>query len=111
MNKYDGAIIVMDCWDNHWDIETNKISNILNPVINNYLNSKRGKYMIIHCPNDCYNYYKNHPKFLKDIDFPKTYKYVPDSYIISKLKIFHMYLEIQIMYQIIYGKLSKVIIF
>ena len=88
MSKYKGAILVMDCWDKHWDEETNIASIHLNTMINAHLNKNRGEYLIIHCPNGCFDYYKSHLQYLHDVNIPSTYQYAPKDYLmkhISKL--------------------------
>tara|TARA_Y100000590_G_scaffold468603_1_gene652007 strand:- start:1744 stop:3075 length:1332 start_codon:yes stop_codon:yes gene_type:complete len=65
--RYKNCIIVMDCWDKHWDENTNIISKTLNIKINNYLIKNRKDNLIIHCPNDCENYYKNYKNYINNL--------------------------------------------
>jgi len=79
-NNHSGAIIIMDCCNKHWDNDTNIISDNLNIEINKFVKEKRDLgYIIIHCPNDCYEYYKKYKNYLKNIDYDHKIKNLPNS--------------------------------
>lgn len=56
------AIVVCDMWDKHWCADSTKRVGELAPRMNEVLKSARAKgVLIIHCPSDTMEFYKDHP--------------------------------------------------
>jgi nicotinamidase-related amidase/type 1 glutamine amidotransferase len=56
------AIVVCDMWDNHWCTDSTKRVGELAPRMNEVLVAARDQgVLIIHCPSDTMEYYKDHP--------------------------------------------------
>ena len=56
------AIVVCDMWDKHWCPDSTKRVGELAPRMNEVLNAARAQgVLIIHCPSDTMEFYKDHP--------------------------------------------------
>lgn len=56
------CLIVCDMWDHHWCKPSEQRVAEMAPYMNTVINSARSKgVLIIHCPSDTLDYYKDHP--------------------------------------------------
>jgi nicotinamidase-related amidase/type 1 glutamine amidotransferase len=56
------ALVICDMWDKHWCTGASKRCGELAPRINEVANAARAKgVLIIHCPSDTMDFYKDHP--------------------------------------------------
>ena len=56
------AVIICDMWDQHWCKAASSRVAEMAPHMNDLVNALRASgVLIIHCPSDTMNYYKDHP--------------------------------------------------
>ena len=72
------AVVICDMWDHHWCKESERRVGEMAPRINALCNALRDRgALIIHCPSDTMNFYKDHPGRKLAENAPKVKTQIP----------------------------------
>ena len=77
-DPHQTAVVICDMWDHHWCKAAEERVGELAPHVNEFVSALRDRgVLVIHCPSDTMNFYKDHPGRRLAQEAPKVETKVP----------------------------------